>query len=93
MAALISVPLGTFDRPPGELLARTEPNIRDLGVAMVAGTVGEYTIVRREAAEAMGATRWQAIFKVVGSHDVGWEFVANSIDSGMIKAHVSPIVN
>jgi uncharacterized hydrophobic protein (TIGR00271 family) len=53
MAALISVPLGTFDRPPGELLARTEPNIRDLGVAMVAGTVGAYTIVRREAAEAM----------------------------------------
>ena len=53
MAALISIPLGTFEAPPGELLARTEPNIRDLGVAMVAGTVGAYTIVRREAAEAM----------------------------------------
>jgi len=53
LAALISVPLDVFEIPPAELLARTEPNIRDLGVAMVAGTVGAYTIVRREAAEAM----------------------------------------
>lgn len=53
LAALIAVPLGTFDTPPGELLARTEPNIRDLGVAMLAGTVGAYTLVRREAAGAM----------------------------------------
>ena len=53
LAALISVPLDVFETPTAELLARTKPNIRDLGVAMVAGTVGAYTIVRREAAEAM----------------------------------------
>lgn len=53
LAAVISLPLEVFDTPPAELLARTKPNIRDLGVAMVAGTVGAYTIVRREAAEAM----------------------------------------
>ena len=53
LAALISIPLAAFETPPDELLARTEPNIRDLGVAMLAGTVGAYTIVRREAAEAM----------------------------------------
>ncbi len=53
LAALISIPLGTFETPPAELLARTKPNVRDLVVAMVAGTVGAYTMVRREAAEAM----------------------------------------
>ena len=53
LAALISLPFDTFETPPAELLARTKPNIRDLCVAVVAGTVGAYTIVRREAAEAM----------------------------------------
>lgn len=54
LGALISgmVP-GDFAAPPSELLARTKPNVLDLAVAMVAGTVGAYTLVRREAAEAM----------------------------------------
>ncbi len=39
--------------PPSELLARTRPNPLDLAVAMAAGSVGAYTVVRREAAEAM----------------------------------------
>jgi uncharacterized hydrophobic protein (TIGR00271 family) len=53
LAAIIALALASFETPPEELLARTEPNVRDLGVAMLAGTVGAYTIVRREAAEAM----------------------------------------
>lgn len=53
LAAAIGIVLANFESPPSELLARTEPNVRDLGVAMLAGTVGAYTIVRREAAEAM----------------------------------------
>ena len=53
LAAAIGVAVASFETPPDELLARTEPNIRDLGVAMLAGTVGAYTIVRKEAAEAM----------------------------------------
>lgn len=53
LAAAIGLALASFEAPPHELLARTEPNIRDLGVAMLAGTVGAYTIVRKEAAEAM----------------------------------------
>lgn len=54
LAALISALLpGDLDGPPRELLARTEPNLLDLGVAMAAGAVGAYTLVRREAAEAM----------------------------------------
>lgn len=44
---------GDLVAPPSELLARTRPNPLDLGVAIVAGSVGAYTIVRREAAEAM----------------------------------------
>lgn len=54
LAALISAVLpGDLGNPPRELLARTEPNTLDLAVAMAAGTVGAYTLVRREAAEAM----------------------------------------
>jgi uncharacterized hydrophobic protein (TIGR00271 family) len=53
LSAVIALAVASFETPPHELLARTEPNIRDLGVAMLAGTVGAYTIVRREAAEAM----------------------------------------
>ena len=54
LAALLSALLpGEMTSPPSELLARTEPNILDLAVAMAAGAVGAYTIVRREAAEAM----------------------------------------
>jgi uncharacterized hydrophobic protein (TIGR00271 family) len=54
LAAVISALLpGDLDGPPRELLARTEPNVLDLGVAMAAGAVGAYTLVRREAAEAM----------------------------------------
>lgn len=44
---------GRPDAVPSELLARTEPNILDLAVAMAAGAVGAYTLVRREVAEAM----------------------------------------
>ena len=54
LATLISALLpGELDGPPRELLARTEPNALDLAVAMTAGAVGAYTLVRREAAEAM----------------------------------------
>ena len=53
LAAAISLAVSSFETPPHELLSRTEPNIRDLGVAMLAGTVGAYTLVRKEAAEAM----------------------------------------
>ncbi len=54
LAVLISAILpGDLDGPPRELLARTKPNLLDLGVAMAAGAVGAYTLVRREAAEAM----------------------------------------
>lgn len=38
---------------PGELLARTQPNMLDLGIAIAAGTAGAFAIVRRQAADAM----------------------------------------
>ncbi len=54
LAALISALLpGGLDGPPREILARTQPNMLDLAVAMAAGAVGAYTLMRREAAEAM----------------------------------------
>lgn len=54
LAALIAAALPVeIIEPPSELLARTRPNVLDLAVAVVAGAVGAYTVVRREAAEAM----------------------------------------
>ncbi|MCB0994863.1 MAG: DUF389 domain-containing protein [Acidimicrobiales bacterium] len=38
---------------PGELIARTSPNLLDLGVALAAGAAGAYGQVRRQAADAL----------------------------------------
>jgi uncharacterized membrane protein len=37
----------------GELLARTEPSLLDLGIAVAAGTAGAYVLIRREAIGAL----------------------------------------
>lgn len=42
-----------LDPIPGELLARTAPNLLDLGIAVSAGTAGAFAIVRRQAGDAM----------------------------------------
>lgn len=54
MAALISfiVP-GRMDPLPAELMARTSPNVLDLGIALAAGAAGAYGQVRRHAADAL----------------------------------------
>ena len=38
---------------PGEILARTEPNLVDLGVAIAAGAAGAYVTIRKEASSAL----------------------------------------
>lgn len=38
---------------PGELLARTGPNLFDLGIAVAAGAAGAYVLVRKEAGSAL----------------------------------------
>jgi len=42
-----------LDPLPGELLARTAPNLLDLGIAVSAGTAGAFALVRRQAGDAM----------------------------------------
>ena len=42
-----------LDPLPGELLARTAPNMLDLGIAIAAGTAGAFALVRRQAGDAM----------------------------------------
>lgn len=42
-----------LDPLPPELLARTAPNLRDLGIALAAGVAGAFAIVRRAAGDAM----------------------------------------
>ena len=86
LAGLIAIPLATFDTPPSELLARTEPNVRDLGIAMLAGTVGAYTIVRKEAAEAMaGAAIAVALVPPLAT-------VGISLESGRIDMAVGALL-
>lgn len=38
---------------PGELLARTAPNLLDLAIAVAAGAAGGYVLVRKEAGSAL----------------------------------------
>jgi uncharacterized hydrophobic protein (TIGR00271 family) len=42
-----------LDPLPSELLARTHPNMLDLGIAVAAGSAGAFAVVRRQAADAM----------------------------------------
>lgn len=54
LAALISFIIpGGITPLPAELMARTSPNLLDLGIALAAGAAGAYGQVRRHAAEAL----------------------------------------
>lgn len=54
LAAAISFIIPGRTTPlPAELLARTSPNLLDLGIALAAGAAGAYGQVRRHAAEAL----------------------------------------
>ncbi len=52
-AAISFIVPGRVDPLPGELMARTSPNLLDLGIALAAGTAGAYGQVRRHAANAL----------------------------------------
>ena len=52
-AAISFVVPGRVDPLPAELMARTSPNLLDLGIALAAGTAGAYGQVRRHAANAL----------------------------------------
>jgi len=54
LAAAISFVIpGRTDPLPAELMARTTPNLLDLGIALAAGAAGAYGQVRRHAADAL----------------------------------------
>ncbi len=54
LAAAISLAVPGAMRPlPGELIARTSPNLLDLGIALAAGAAGAYGQVRRQASDAL----------------------------------------
>ena len=54
LAAAISLVLpGDLNPLPGELVARTSPNLLDVGIALAAGAVGAYGRVRRSASDAL----------------------------------------
>lgn len=44
---------GSMDPLPAEVLARTSPNMLDLGIALAAGAAGAYAQIRRAAADAL----------------------------------------
>ncbi|MEN8237966.1 MAG: DUF389 domain-containing protein [Actinomycetota bacterium] len=54
LAGVISFVIpGGISPLPAELMARTSPNLLDLGIALTAGAAGAYGEVRRHAAEAL----------------------------------------
>ncbi|NNE72709.1 MAG: DUF389 domain-containing protein [Acidimicrobiales bacterium] len=54
LAALTSLLFpGNMDPLPAEILARTSPNLLDLGIALAAGAAGAYAQIRRAAADAL----------------------------------------
>jgi uncharacterized hydrophobic protein (TIGR00271 family) len=54
LAALASAIIpGSPDPVPAEVLARTQPNLLDLGIALAAGAAGAYSQVRRQASDAI----------------------------------------
>ncbi|MCP3909954.1 MAG: DUF389 domain-containing protein [Actinomycetia bacterium] len=54
LAALASAIIPGDPNPvPAEVLARTQPNLLDLGVALAAGAAGAYSQVRRQASDAI----------------------------------------
>ena len=53
LAAVAAFVLPSPTEIPGEVLARTAPNLLDLGVAVAAGSAGAYAQVRRAAGEAL----------------------------------------
>ena len=52
-AAVSAIIPGDPDPIPAEILARTSPNLLDLGVAMASGAAGAYSHVRRQASDAI----------------------------------------
>lgn len=44
---------GSMDPLPSEILARTSPNLLDLGIALAAGAAGAYAQIRKAAADAL----------------------------------------
>ncbi|MEM7287107.1 MAG: DUF389 domain-containing protein, partial [Actinomycetota bacterium] len=54
LAALTALAFpGSVDPLPGELVARTSPNLLDLGIALAAGAAGAYAQIRRAASDAL----------------------------------------
>ncbi len=53
LAVITGFILPTPEEIPSEILARTAPNLLDLGVAVIAGSAGAYAQVRRAAGEAL----------------------------------------
>ena len=52
-AAISQVVPGSMDPLPRELIARTSPNLLDLGIALAAGAAGAYGLARRQASDAL----------------------------------------
>lgn len=54
LAAVTSLAFpGSMDPLPAEIVARTSPNLLDLGIALAAGAAGAYAQIRRAAADAI----------------------------------------
>lgn len=76
------VKLAPFIPPTSEILARTQPNVFDLLVAIIAGLVGGYAMVRREAGTVAGVAISTALMPPLASAGYGLAIADGAIFQG-----------
>lgn len=71
LTSFVIVKLAPFIPPTAEILARTQPNVFDLLVAVIAGLVGGYAMVHREAGTVAGVAISTALMPPLASAGYG----------------------
>lgn len=92
MTSVIIVKLAPFIPPTSEILARTQPNIFDLLVAVIAGLVGGYAMVRREAGTVAGVAISTALMPPLASAGYGLAIADGAIFQGAIFLFLTNMV-
>lgn len=82
VGSYVIVKLSPFIAPTSEILARTQPNLFDLLVAVVSGMVGGYAVVRREVGTVAGVAIATALMPPLAAAGFGLATGDQSIFGG-----------
>jgi uncharacterized hydrophobic protein (TIGR00271 family) len=92
LTSFIIVKLAPFIPPTPEILARTQPNAFDLLVAVIAGLVGGYAMVRSEAGTVAGVAISTALMPPLASAGYGLAIHNGPIFQGAIFLFLTNMV-